>query len=784
MTAKVLVPTAAIILLGVIFVAILRPRSHKISSTNALSLEEEYFVTIPSFASANSTMFNYTREQHQAGTSGAAKMAQTIRQKFLAAGLNTTVESFNVLLSYVDKAPDSRIISFNDAQGQQVQLNLQEDGQADCGSDCAPTYLGFSNSGDVTAPIVYVNYGRPEDYKVLQQQGVDVKDKIAFIRYGKMNRGTKVRTAAENGAVGAILFSDPYDDSDGSSAAFPDGPGRPADGVQRGSILDISEFAGDALSPGWPSLDEEARLDAADRWGLPTIPGLPISSKEANKIMANIGGTQVPEDWKGDLPAVYKFGDSLQVRLKVKMADKQVQINDVVGKVVGSEQPDRYVLMGCHYDSWVKGAVDPGTGLATLLETVRGFGGLIGAGWRPKRTIIFVSWDAEEQGLIGSSEWVEKHRHTLYSRAVAYFNLDVVVSAGAEEQVFSPTSSPVLSEFILEVARQIPLEMPKYEFYEIAGYSVDMPFVTKGGVEGPSVFTTSLETLRNATGKTSMEVPQLGSGSDYTPFQQHIGIASADLRFYAPKTNRTYGQYHSIYDNWELVSKFVAMKYIPVVARLLGVMAMRMGSTSLLPHNYTTFSDRIQQDLVIELKGRNVDKDYPEAYQRLEKAAKRLGSAYRALMSDPAVMPLWEGGSTALVSVLKNYFGKVEIQPSYLRAVNDALMQAERALTDPDGLPGRTWYKYQMCAPGLYQGYGEQVFPAVVEAVQRKDTKAVKVALQKLASGIFGAARILEETMYLSPNFDGVEGTDDEEPAPPPQEPAEQPNSDAPPETE
>ena len=497
--------------------------------------------------------------------------AEWLLQKFKSFGLQASIEEFQVLYP-TPKERQVELISPEQYVAQLKEPAVAGDSYSSQ-PDQLPTFNAFSADGDVTAQVVYVNYGIPSDYETLQKLGVDVKGKIVLARYGASWRGIKPKVAHEHGAIGCLIYSDPKDDGYYQGLVYPEGPYRPEQGVQRGSVLDMPLYPGDPLTPGVGATPDAQRLPRTEAPTLMKIPVLPLSYGDALPILRNLRGPVAPEPWRGALPVTYCIGPGPAVVHFKVTSDWQIRpIYDVIARIDGSTFPDEWIIQGNHHDAWVNGASDPISGLVTLLEQARAFGELLKQGWHPKRTIIFAAWDGEEPGLLGSTEWVEQHAAELERKAVVYLNTD---SNG--KGWLGASGSHSLERFMHETARDIA-----------------------DPVHGKSVYDAlkahRLETATNDAGRqeinkrADLRISALGSGSDYTAFIDHIGIASLNLEFGGEGGG---GVYHSIYDNPAWFDRFSDSNfaYGQMLSQLDGTAVMRLADAAVLPFQFTNLAE-------------------------------------------------------------------------------------------------------------------------------------------------------------------------------------------------
>ena len=676
------------------------------SDFSAQSKIEDKFLAVPDATLAGQHLKTLTAEPHLAATPEDRKTADYVAQKFRAAGLETEIVPYRVLLNQ----PKAVRVDAHDASGKLLMSGpTREHVEGDPYQDdlrVAMPFNGSSGSGEVTAEVVYANYGRLEDFDQLKAQHIDLHGKIVLVRYGTNFRGVKVYIAEQRGALGVLIYSDPQDDGYYKGDAYPNGPWRPETGVQRGSVQYLFKYPGDPQTPGvasTPSLPDSARLPADKTGNQPRIISIPISYHDAAPILQALKGPGVPQGWQGSLPFRYHLGvvagpGAVKVHL-FSQQDYQIRtIWDVIGKVKGAEYPDEWVIAGNHRDAWVYGAVDPSSGTAAMLESVHGVGALLRTGWRPKRTLVFASWDAEEEGLIGSTEWVEDHDRQLGS-AVAYFNTDVAVS-GPD---FSADAVPSLKQFLRELTRSVPSPL---------GGTVFQQWKISSAVE-------NARHAGNAPSDAGEEVHvgDLGSGSDFTPFLQHAGVPSTDIGSGGP-----YGVYHSVFDNyaWFIQNADPHFVYLQEMARVFGLEALRMADADVLPYNYVTYAREIAA--------------YVEAAKR-----KASEAGFGSLDFAPA-----QAAASRMTVAAQRVHGLQMAPTGDLAKLNLALRETETALISEPGLPNRPWYRHTIYAPGEFTGYSAVVIPGVNEALDAKDAHLAAQQLEILTQALDRAARTLD----------------------------------------
>ena len=607
-------------------------------------------------------------QPHHAGSAGSQAVAEYALGLLREFGLNARVEDFEALLPY----PVTRTLELVSPVRYKAALKepaVPEDKYTSQAGQL-PTYNAYSAAGDVTAPVVYVNYGVPEDYDYLTKQGIDVKGKIVIARYGKSWRGVKPKVAAEHGAVACLIYSDPRDDGYFQGDVYPKGALRPPQGVQRGSVMDMAVAVGDPLSPGWASEKGSKRLRIEEAKVLMKIPVMPISYGDATPLLQNLGGPVAPEPWRGALGFTYHIGPGpATAHFKIDFDNSTRPLHDVITTIRGSTYPDEWIIYGNHHDAWVNGAHDPLSGASSLLETARALANLEKQGWKPKRTIVLALWDGEEFGLVGSTEWAEKHQEELSRKGVVYINSDTN-SQGS----LNVSGSHTLEHFMSEVLRDLQDPASKKSLLEAAQNrrprrqeNADEPPPPPGFHLGP-----------------------LGAGSDYVAFIDHIGIASINLGFGGPNQG---GVYHSIYDDFDWFKRFGDPNFVygKALSQVMTTTLLRLADAPLLPFEFGEFSSTVKR-YVEELK--------KQAGTKVE---------FQPILTE---LDKLDASSKVFEDALS------KTKSDQLANVNQILYQTERALILDKGLPGRDWYKHQIYAPGLYTGYGAKTLPGVREAIE------------------------------------------------------------------
>jgi N-acetylated-alpha-linked acidic dipeptidase len=672
---------------------------------------EARFLAVPDPKLAEEHLRTLTKAPHMAGTQEDKATAEYVAQKFREAGLDTEIVEYKVWINY----PLEISVDITAPSGVEMHGPTREhvDGDPYDGDPrVVMPFNGMSPSGDVEADVVYANYGTPDDFEKLEKLKIDARGKIVLVRYGQNFRGVKVFVAQEHGAAGVIIYSDPFDDGWRRGDKYPDGPWRPDTGVQRGSVGYMFEFPGDPTTPGvasLPSLPESKRVSPGQSAQMPKIPVTPLSYHDASPILQHLGGPVSPREWQGALPFTYHVGPGpARVKMHLKQDYQFRTLWDVIGRVRGSDSPDEWVVAGNHRDAWVYGAVDPNSGTAAMLEAVHGVGELLKSGWKPKRTMIFGSWDGEEEGLMGSTEWAEQHESEL-ANAPAYFNMDVAVSGPK----FGASAVPSLKQFLRDIAKGVP--SPKGGTLYDAWQKNDQPGAS---TQSPSEAASENRRLPAASVKGDVPVGDLGSGSDYSAFQQHLGVPSTDISSTGP-----YGVYHSVFDNFAWFKKFgdPDFAYEQQMARVFGLEVLRMSDADVLPYDYEEYGKEVMA--YIDAAGK--------------RAEGKLAGRALDLHAVTAAAKRFQDAGARILSKQKN-------PPRDAARLNQALRSAERALLVSEGLPHRPWFRHAIYAPGEYTGYAAVVIPGVNEALDKGDAERARQQLAILAAALDRAAKALE----------------------------------------
>jgi len=676
---------------------------------------------------------------HHLGSPYGKQTAEWILARFKEWGWDAQIENYDVLFP----TPKERLVEM--VEPTTFRLALEEppvavDPTSSQKAEQLPPFNAYSIDGDVTGPLIYVNYGLPSDYEELDRRGISVKGAIVIARYGASWRGIKPKVAAERGAIGCLIYSDPRDDGYFVDGVFPDGPMRSKDGVQRGSVMDMPTYPGDPTTPGRGSTPGVTRLDVKDVTTLTRIPVLPISYGDAQPLLAALGGTVAPMDWRGSLPITYRIGPGpARVHLKVAFDWSLKRAHNVIARLPGSTYPNEWVVRGNHHDAWVNGAQDPASGMSVELEEARALGQLVKQGWRPQRTVVYAAWDGEEQGLLGSTEWVEHHEAELRDKAVVYINTD-----GNGRGFLNAGGSHALEPLVNAVAKEI--EDPDTKA------SVWKRMQARTIAAGPPAQRNEART------RSDLRISALGSGSDYSAFLQHAGVPTLNLSFAGLDDSE--GIYHSIYDDYYHFTKFLDTDFVygRALAQTVGSLVIRLADASVLPFEFTSLADTVQtyvSDLEAQLKNRQTE--VKELNQQIEEGVFTAIADPRRQTTAPVVesvppsinfAPL-DNAASALSQAADRYKKSLEaarsrMTPDQIRAINKGLIQSERHLTDTGGLPRRPWYRHMLYAPGFYTGYGVKTMPGVREALEQKNYAEAEREIVRVAEALTREAQLID----------------------------------------
>jgi N-acetylated-alpha-linked acidic dipeptidase len=678
---------------------------------------EEQFKKIPDSARLKEYMEAIAHTPHVAGQPSSKRVADYALAKFKSFGLDAKFEEFEAMMPW----PIETTVELVAPEKYSLRVKepvLPEDPDS---GDQTPLYNAYSGDGNVTGEVVYVNYGMPADYEKLKELGVDVKGKIVIARYGAGWRGIKPKVAYEHGAIGCLIYSDPKDDGYYAGDVYPAGPYRPEFGAQRGSVMDMPVFAGDPLTPGWGSEAGGKKNRIEDSQTILKIPVLPISYGDAAPILRQLKGKVVPNEWKGALPFTYHVGPGpSQVHMNLKFEWKNRPLYDVIARIPGTTRPDEWIIFGNHHDAWVSGADDPTSGAVSLMETARGLGELLKTGWRPSRTIILALWDGEEWGLLGSTEWAEKHDAELKQKAAVYINSD-----GTGKGWLNTGGSHGLQQFMNEVAKDInDPRTGKPVFEEARKHAVqNEPEADRKAAEADP----------------SLRLSPLGSGSDFTPFLQHLTLSALSVGFGGESPG---GVYHSAYDTvkWYQTYSDGDYSYGRTLSQLTGTLLLRLADAPVLPFQFNDTADTLMR-YVVELEKLAADKKDSKldlkpvraAVDSLKSAAQDFEKAYGAV------------GRANTQTLLAN---------KQLQQLNKLLLTSEQKLGNSDGLPRRDWFKHQIYAPGFYTGYGVKTMPQIREGLEegryteaQGGVRTVSSAVNALAAQVQEAAKALQQAV-------------------------------------
>lgn len=703
---------------------------------------EDKFRALPEPRRMRDMMQRLAARPHHVGTAFGKQNAEWLRDQFKSFGWDANIEEFDVLFP----TPTSRVVELVAPTRYRAKLQepaVPEDPTSGQRDEQLPTYNAYSIDGDVTGPLVFVNYGVPADYEELERRGISVKGAIVIAKYGGSWRGIKPKVAAEHGAIGCLIYSDPADDGYAAEDVFPKGPMRPPQGVQRGSVADMPTYPGDPLTPGVGATKDAKRLPVNEAPTLTKIPVLPISYADAQPLLAALGGPVVPSSWRGGLPLTYRFGPGqARVHLAVKADWSLKTLHNVIAKIPGTTEADQWVIRGNHHDAWVNGAEDPISGLVAEMEEARALGAIHKQGWRPKRTIIYAAWDGEEPGLLGSTEWAEAHAAELSAHAVAYLNSDT-----NDRGYLGVEGSHSLEHFINGVAKDIQDPETHVSSWRRNKAALQLSGDTEGATAD------------------DLRIGALGSGSDFTPFLQHLGVASLNIGYGGEDDG---GIYHSIYDDFYWYTHFsdTSFVYGRALAQAAGTAIMRLAGADVLPFVFTNLAattERYERELQA-LRDRRA-KEIAQRTRQLEDSAFIIANDPRRplrplaaqtppphfdfsplLNAQDSLSKAAERFETAYANWSK---APQSIGDATLHKVNERLVQAERALLATDGLKNRAWYKHLLYAPGFYTGYGVKTMPGVREAIEQSKWGDVNGEIARIAGALQREAAVLNEAAGL-----------------------------------
>jgi N-acetylated-alpha-linked acidic dipeptidase len=689
-----------------------------------------------------------TAEPIYVGSPHNKEMADWMVEQFRSWGYEAELAEYRVLFP-TPRIRELELLEPTSFTAHLREPTLAEDATSGIEENRLPTYNAYAADGDVTGELVYVNYGIPEDYEELERRGIDVRGKIAIARYGGSWRGIKPKVAHEHGALGVILYSDPRDDGYYQGDVYPEGPFRMDEGVQRGSVLDMPQYPGDPLTPGVGATADAERLSREESPTLMKIPVLPISYSDALPFLQALDGPVAPAEWRGALPITYHLGPGpARARLHVEFDWELTPAYNVIARVRGAELPDEWVVRGNHRDGWAIGAGDPTSGMVALMEEARAIGELMKTGWRPRRTIVYAGWDAEEPALLGSTEWAEHHGPELREKAAVYINTD-----GSGRGFLGMGGSHTLEPFINQVARDVTDPQTGVSVWERARAA--------RAVRGNE------KARKEALSREDLRISPLGSGSDYTPFLQHLGIASLHLGFGGENRG---GSYHSMFDSFDHYTRFgdPGFAYGVALAKTAGRTTLRFANADILPFQFGSFAENVGRFLEEVTELADGMRDETERENRL------IRERMYALAADPTqtyhppepkgpvphlnfapvknALAALEVASKAYDEALAGRMADGGLPAARTAELNRVLMSTERLMTRDEGLPRRPWFRHQIYAPGFYTGYGVKTLPGIREAIEeRKWEEAAEqmdhaaAALQRVTGALRQATKLLSD---------------------------------------
>jgi N-acetylated-alpha-linked acidic dipeptidase len=704
------------------------------NSAKELSTEQSFDASL-SAKRIGETIKELSAFPHNLGSPGSKAVAEKILAKYKSYGFDAHLQTYWVLYP----TPKNRLLELTQPVHYTAVLKEQALGEdATSGQQGQlPTYNAWSADGDVTGQLVFVNYGLPEDYERLARMGISVKGKIVIAKYGRSWRGIKPKVAYEHGAIGCIIYSDPKDDGYTQGDVYPKGPFKNEYGVQRGSVMDMVIYPGDPLTPGIGATKDAKRLDRKDAVTILKIPVLPISYHDAKPLLASIDGPVAPVDWQGGLPITYHVGPGKGVvHLKLDFNWNIVPAYDVIATVKGSEFPDEWVMRGNHHDAWVNGANDPISGQAALLDEAKSLGDLLKTGWKPKRTLVYCSWDGEEPGLLGSTEFLEDHIKELQQKAVVYINSD-----DNTRGFLNAGGSHALERFMTEVSQSVIDPQTGVSVYERK--------------RAHELVNTTADTVRKELLKRKIDrLDALGSGSDYSSFLQHAGITTLDLGFGGEGEG---GEYHSIYDSYDMYRRFKdpGFEYEKALAEVAGHAVLRMADADVLPFDFNYLYETVSR-YTKELEGltKEVRTKTDLDNQLIEGGVYKLADDPTKKLLPPTIkadVPQLDFSAlNKALDSLKHSAVRLNVQWQQVlqkdgdhQQFNEKLYQAEQQLLAPEGLPRRPWYRHTIYAPGFYTGYGVQTMPGIREAIEQRNWQEAQAQIAVDAKAITALATYL-----------------------------------------
>lgn len=707
------------------------------------TLEEKFDQQLKA-ANLDTWLKKLTARPHHVGSPYGKANAEYMRDLFRSWGYQAEIESYQVLFP-TPKVRLLELVGPTKFTARLTESTLKEDGTSGMTSEQLPVYNAWSADGDVTAELVFVNYGIPADYDELARLGIDVKGKIVIAKYGGSWRGIKPKVAQEHGAIGCLIYSDPKEDGYNQGDVYPKGPYRPSDGAQRGSVMDMPVYPGDPLTPNIGSVPGAKRLDRSEVTNLIKIPVIPISYGDAQPLLAALAGPVSPDSWHGSLPITYHIGPGpAKVHLKLSFDWKTVDCLNVIARMPGSERPDEWVIRGNHHDAWVNGAGDPTSGLVAEMEEARAIGELVKGGWKPKRTIVYCAWDGEEPGLMGSTEWAEHHAAELQQKTVAYINSD-----GNGRGFLFVQGSHTFESLITDVAKDV----------------ID-PETGATALERQKSFlainTPGAKARKEILSKNSMTLGALGSGSDYTSFIDHLGIPSLNIGFGGEGGD---GVYHSIYDSYDHYKRFVdpKLEYGVALAKAAGRTTLRLANATVLPFDFKAFHRTVsgyQTEVMALIDNMREATDVENMLIRDKRYAQAADPTEKTVLptTKEAVPFVSFTNLQNAIAHLEKSAASIADQlaahpnPKQADAINQLMYQAEQKLLSTQGLPRRPWFKHTIYAPGYYTGYGVKTLPGIREAIEQRSWNEAQEQIEIAAKSIQAYAAQIDAAATLLQN--------------------------------
>ena len=711
------------------------------NATKQLDWEKQYDAQLNA-KNQDTWMQFLTSHPHHVGSPQGKLNAEYMAGLFKSWGYQTELAEYNVLFP----TPKLRMLELLGAKPYKAKLEepaLPGDKTSGQKAEQLPSYNAYSADGDVTAELVFVNRGIPADYEELEKMGVSVKGKIVIAKYGGSWRGIKPKVAAEYGAIGCIIYSDPQDDGYGQGDVYPEGAFRPKDGVQRGSVLDMPVYPGDPLTPGIGATKDAKRLDRKDAITIMKIPVLPISYEDALPLLQSLKGAVAPATWRGGLPITYHVGPSLdKVHLKLQFNWDLKPLYNVIAKLPGSEFPDEWIIRGNHHDGWVNGAADPISGMVAELDEAKAIGELVKKGFKLKRTLVYCAWDGEEPSLLGSTEWAEDHQDELKKKAVLYLNTD-----GNSRGFIGASGSHTLEPFFNEIANEV--------------IDPQTGVTIKERKYANTIVSADKTARAKLLGTKNIKLNALGAGSDWSGFLQFLGIASMDLGFGGEGSG---GEYHSIYDSYDHFTKFKdpGFQYGVALSKTAGRVMMRMANADVLPIDFNSFYKTVAE-YITELKTladntrAETEQENKMIQDKLYDLAKDPKKGFQSpKLKEPVPFLNFSDLENAMAQLKTNteefqkvYGSGTQLPADKQKQLNEILFKIERSLLNEKGLPRRSWYKHQVYAPGYYTGYGVKTLPGIREGIEQRNWKEAQENIQIVSKTMEAYTEQVKQAMSI-----------------------------------